>query len=337
MIESGGAPAVSVVLPFRDAAATLGDALESLRSQSLENFECILVDHRSQDGSAQIAAQCSEVDHRFKLTRTEGTFVQALNHGVAESRAALVARMDADDLCHPTRLEKQVAALRDDPQLQLVSCLVDCFPHASVGGGMKRYQDWINGIVSDQQIREALFVESPIPHPSATFRRDLFVSLGGYLETDGPEDYDLWLRMLLSGATARKIPEMLVRWRDSPQRMSRCDERYSKAQFLETKLRHFPSAVPRSKPLQIWGTGPTARRWSRRLREDGYRIERFVDAIESRVGRIVHGHVIEDVSCLERGDSLTLAAVGILGARAEIDEILRARGFEPLRDYLAVA
>ncbi len=245
--------------------------------------------------------------------------------------------MDADDVCHPLRLEQQVGALFAEANVHLVSCLVDCFASTEVPDGMKRYETWINSIVSEEDIRAALFVESPLPHPSVVFRRNAFDRAGGYMETDGPEDYDLWLRMILGGAGARKIPRTLLRWRDSPTRMSRTDECYGKNRFFETKVRHFPRAVDRSTPLQFWGTGPTARRWARRLREAGYEIRRFVDILDKRVGRTVQGLTVEPPSALERRDGLIVAAVGLLGAREIIETNLQERGFLPTRDYVAVA
>ena len=328
---------VAVVIPFRNAAATLHEALESIAGQTLGDFECVLVDHESTDRSREIAADFAVRDRRFRLSRSRGSFVTALNHGVASTNAPLVARMDADDIADTERLEAQVRVLSGCPEVDLVSCLVESFPRESVGDGMKRYEAWINAIVSSDQIRASLFVESPIPHPSAVFRRSVFERAGGYAETDGPEDYDLWLRMLLSGSRAVKVPRTLLRWRDSPARMSRSDARYAKAMFFATKLRHFPSAVPRGAPLQIWGAGPTARRWARNLRDAGYEIRRFVDIIDDRVGRTVHGQTIEPPEALRREDGIVLAAVGLTGAREIIEDHLRGRGFLPVRDYIAVA
>jgi hypothetical protein len=128
-----------------------------------------------------------------------------------------------------------------------------------------------------------------------------------------------------------------LRWRDSPTRLSRDDQRYDRQRFLETKLRHFPKAVPPTTPVQFWGTGPTARRWARRLRASGYEIRRFVDVVEDRVGRTVHGLEVEPPSAIDRADGFILAAVGLLGAREIIEQTLQRRGLLPSRDYLAVA
>jgi len=329
-------PVVSVVLPFRNAVATLIEALDSIRDQSFEQFECILVDHSSQDSSPALAREYAARDRRFRVVHCDKSFVAALNLGVGESRGPWIARMDADDVAHPTRLEQQVAAARR-ADLDLVSCLVECFPRARLAGGMLRYEAWINSLISDDEIRAAMFVESPLPHPSTMFRREAFERAGGYLETDGPEDYDLWLRMVIGGARVEKVAQVLLRWRESGGRLSRNDARYSKANFFQTKLRHFPSLVPVTRPLQIWGAGPAARRWTRCLRARGYEIRRIVDYLDHQIGRTVQGYTVESPATIRREDGIVLAAVGVLGAREAIETELRGRGFEPLRDYLAVA
>jgi hypothetical protein len=169
------------------------------------------------------------------------------------------------------------------------------------------------------------------------FRRAAVEAVGRYRDDGGPEDYDLWMRLLLGGYRACKIPEVLVEWRDSPDRLTRVDARYAKARFFETKLRYFPSAVPLDRPVQIWGSGPTGRRWGRELRKRGYEILRFVDLLEVRHGRTVQGLTVEPISQIDPAAGFTLAAVGLPGAREFIVDNLAERGMRPWKDFLAVA
>lgn len=331
------APAVSVVLPFRDAADTLGAALDSLRAQSLGHFECLLVDDGSRDASSAIAATYCTGDARFRLLRAGGGLVDALTRGIAAARAPLIARMDADDLAHPERLARQCAALERDPSLSAVGCLVECFPAASAGAGMQRYVAWLNSVVTPEAIRDAIFVESPIAHPSAMLRRGALTAVGGYRDGDGPEDYDLWLRLILDGHRLAKVPETLLQWRDTPGRLSRTDRRYAPRSFFATKLAHFPRAVPPTRPVQIWGAGPTGRAWARALRARGYTVRRFVDIAPQRWGRVLAGIPVVQPGPPDREDGFALIAVGTPGARAWIETWLAQHALRPWRDYLAVA
>ena len=111
---------------------------------------------------------------------------------------------------------------------------------------MRRYATWLNALCTPDAIRDALFVESPIAHPTAVITRAALDGVGGYRDTGGPEDYDLWLRLLLAGHRAAKVPEVLLSWRDSPRRLSRVDPRYHRRRFFATKVEHFArcSAAP---------------------------------------------------------------------------------------------
>src|SRR5262249_31388423 len=120
-------PAVSIVLPYRDAGSTLGDALRSLAEQSWRQFECLLIDNGSVDSSTAVAHAVAARDQRFRLLRSDGGLVRALNLGIDSARAPLIARMDADDLAHPARLERQLTALRADASLSVIGCLVEPF------------------------------------------------------------------------------------------------------------------------------------------------------------------------------------------------------------------
>jgi glycosyltransferase involved in cell wall biosynthesis len=123
------------VLPFGDAADTIADAIDSLRGQTLSTFECVLIDNRSSDASRTIAQSICRIDPRFRIITQSGSFVDALNAGWTAARSPLIARMDADDVAAPRRLEAQHALLVADSSLALASCLVSAFPHRRYATG----------------------------------------------------------------------------------------------------------------------------------------------------------------------------------------------------------
>ena len=245
--------------------------------------------------------------------------------------------MDADDLAHPRRLELQLAASAAEPSLAIVGCLVSGFPAAALRDGMRRYVAWSNSLVTSEQIRDALFVEAPLVHPSVVIARRALDAVGGYRDVDLPEDYDLWMRLILAGHRAAKVPEHLLEWRDSPLRLTRTDPRYGQSRILATKLRYLPEVVPMSTPIQIWGAGPIGRGWARDLEELGYSIRRFVDVDPRKLGRRLRGIPVEAPSQLDRADGFVLTAVGAPGAREQIQTYLAERGLSPWVDHLAVA
>jgi glycosyltransferase involved in cell wall biosynthesis len=332
-----GAPRVSVVLPFRNAATTLAAALDSIAAQTFSDWEGLLIDDGSADDSAAIARSRAAADSRWRLLSAGGGIVDALNRGIAAARAPLIARMDADDICLPDRLALQVAAFEADASLTVVSCLVEAFPAAEIADGMRRYIEWLNGLISPDAIRDALFVESPIAHPSAMMRTDAVRAAGGYRAFDGPEDYDLWLRLLLDGGRAVKVPAVLLRWRESPCRLSRVDPRCHRRGFLAAKLAHLPRVLASGTPVQIWGAGPTGRLWGRALRQRDYPVSRFYDIAPKRWGKLIDGVPVRRPDSPDPAAGFLLAAAGTPGARQHIERWFAAHGLRRWEHFLAVA
>ena len=107
--------------------------------------------------------------------------------------------MDADDIALPRRLEKQLSFLSDHPEVDICGACVEIFVDGEGSGGRpaggnRRYEAWLNACRTPDAIQRELFIESPIPNPTAVFRRGALRRLGGYADPAWPEDYDLFLR-----------------------------------------------------------------------------------------------------------------------------------------------
>ncbi|MEA2735824.1 MAG: hypothetical protein QOE14_2275, partial [Humisphaera sp.] len=128
------APAVSVLMPVYNAARYLAEAVESILAQTFRDFEFVIVDDGSTDRSPAMLDEYAKRDSRIRIIRRPNTgIVGALNDAIAESKAALIARMDADDVSLPDRLEKQVAYLRDHAEcVALGSRVVGIDPYGCV-------------------------------------------------------------------------------------------------------------------------------------------------------------------------------------------------------------
>src|SRR5262249_39092702 len=153
-------------------------------------FECVLVDDGSRDGTRAVALRFAASDPRIRvLTTPHRGLVATLGTGLAQCRAPLVARMDADDLMHRDRLAAQLAALDADPRLVAVGCHVRLFPRAALSPGLRAYERWLNGIDSAERVRAEAFVECPVAHPGLVVRTEILRGLG-YRDAGWPEDYD---------------------------------------------------------------------------------------------------------------------------------------------------
>jgi len=337
-------PAISVLLPCYNASATLDEALTSLSGQTFQDYEIIAVDDGSSDQTPKVLREWSSRDRRIKVLSTPHRgIVQALNYGLQFCRAPVVARMDADDRCHPERLAQQFNYLASHPDVSLVSCQVAGFPENHLREGFQIYIEWLNGLITNEDICREIFIESPFPHPSVMLRRVDVLRAGSYSDRGWAEDYDLWLRMYLLGMRFAKLPQCLLDWRERPDRLTRTDSRYSLENFLRAKA-FYLSAGPLTgrDAVFIWGAGMTGKRLSKHLLRSNIPLIAFIDIDREKIGRKLRGLPI--ISAMALSDWLagfrlpiTLSAVGSRGARHKIRDFLTGLALKEGYDWLAVA
>jgi glycosyltransferase involved in cell wall biosynthesis len=337
---SATAPPISVLLPFYNAAATLDETLHSIRQQTFTDYELVAVDDGSSDASAEIVRRHAHNDARIRLLQPgrQGV-VGAMNSALAAARAAIAARMDADDLMAPERLERQYRLLCAQPQLAAVGSQVRLFPEHEIQGGFHEYIRWQNACVSAHDIADEIYVELTIAHPSLMFRRDIVLALGGYRDGPFPEDYDLLLRLHQAGHAMAKVAEILLHWRESGGRLTRTDPRYSRAAFARLRT-EFLARDPRlhsGRPLAICGAGRRTRQRAQLLLDKGFLPVAWIDIDPRKIGNAVHGVPVHPPQWLaQEAKPFVLSYVTNHGARDIIAAQLQAMGYERGRDYLMV-
>jgi glycosyltransferase involved in cell wall biosynthesis len=190
-------PEVSVVMPVRDGAAHIREAVGSLIAQTLRDWELIAVLDGSRDASRDVL--CDFDDPRIRLIELESSVgvAKALNVGLRACRAPLVARIDADDVCRQDRFAKQVETMAFDEQLVVLGSSALLIDGEGRSLGVRRVPLW------PEQVRRRLRWRNALIHPSVMYRRDVIQMLGGY----DPrcllvEDYELWLRVMAVGELA---------------------------------------------------------------------------------------------------------------------------------------
>jgi cellulose synthase/poly-beta-1,6-N-acetylglucosamine synthase-like glycosyltransferase len=326
---------VSVLLPAKDASATLREALGGILAQrSAPPLEVVCVDDASSDATAALLEEARRQDPRLRVIRGQGRgLVAALNLGLSHCRGDMIARMDADDLVHPDRLQLQTALLDANPRLGAVGSLVRCIP-APLSPGLARLEGWLNATVTPVQCRNARFIEAPLVHPSATFRRE---ALGAGWEDHGwAEDWDLLLRMFEQGWEMAKVPQVLLEWRDSPQRLTRTGSAYRADAMFRLRAHYLARGPLRERPFSIWGAGPTGKRLARALEAHGLRPRAFYDVSpKKRIAR--DRRVLGEEDLPGPASELMLCAVGAAGAREEIRGLLESRRFTDGEDFLFAA
>jgi glycosyltransferase involved in cell wall biosynthesis len=333
-------PPLSVLLPCRDAADHLPQAISGIRMQTFRDFEVVAVNDGSADDTADLLERWAARDDRVRVVHLERVGLPAaLQTGSGLCRSALLARADADDVAHPRRFAEQVEFLGSRPEVAAVGTQVRYFPWGAVGWGARRYQTSLNDLTEPEQVARDAFVECPIAHPTLMVRRDAFEKAGGYQTNAWPEDYDLVLRLHTSGARLANVPRVLHFWREGSHRMSRSDPRYAPDAFRRCKIHYLRRSLPDARDsVRLWGAGRVGKDFARALAADGIHIRGFFDIDPRRIGQEIYGALVEDAEAVTRyTDAYLLVAVGAAGARDVIREQLTAAGFEEPSDYCCVA
>lgn len=203
-----GQPQVSVVIPVWNGERYLKQAIESILAQDFVDFELIVIDDGSKDGSAGIAKGFAGDARVRLLTQANGGVVAARNAGLNAACAEFVAFLDADDIAQPKRLSKQLAYLQSHPEVAAVGSHITYFDD---NRGLRRTQEFPVGTTA---VALALETGNPLAQPAVMLRKSMAMAAGGYREAFrlGAEDYDLWLR-LIEKHPLDNLPEVLTLYR----------------------------------------------------------------------------------------------------------------------------
>lgn len=202
------APPLTVLMAVKDGERHLPRALASVIEQTYGEFEFVVVNDGSTDGTAGILAACA--DPRLTVVANERCLglTRSLNRGLARSRGRLVARMDADDVCLPFRLERQVEHLEAHPEIDFLGTWTVEIDDGDVVTGGFSVDPW------PASVAFRLAWMNVIYHPTLTMRREALDAIGGYDESlPYAQDHDLVARAVLAGRTVAVLPERLLLYR----------------------------------------------------------------------------------------------------------------------------
>ena len=225
-------PKVSVITSVYNGEVFLEQCVRSILDQTFRDFEFIILNNGSTDGTAEILSQFK--DPRLLIIHQENLGVtRSLDKGVRMARADLIARLDADDYSFPNRLEQQVDFMDRNPDYAL------CGAKFLELIGDKILPQSVPFVENDKNIRRILSCYNPFSHSTAIFRKQSFVDAGGYDEqfTFAP-DYDLWIRILQTGK-GYILEDELTMVRLSTESMSFQNNRKQKLEGLSLRWRAF--------------------------------------------------------------------------------------------------
>lgn len=210
---------VSIIMGIYNCASTLNEAIDSIIDQTYSNWEFIICDDGSKDNSYNIAKSYEAVDSkRFKVikNKTNKGLNATLNKCLEIADGEYIARMDGDDLCDPTRLQKEVQILNNHPEYAIVSTYMTTFDEGGDWGCIKTLE---RPLVKDFPTHVPMFCHAP-----CMIRRSAFLDVKGYTEDKRllrVEDYHLWYKFYAKGYRGYNIQEALYKMRDDRNALHR--------------------------------------------------------------------------------------------------------------------
>jgi glycosyltransferase involved in cell wall biosynthesis len=292
------APLVTVLLAVHDGEPYLQAALASVLGQTVSDLELLVVDDASDDGTPGILAGLEDSRVRVLRNDEQRGLAASLNRGLDEARGAYVARLDADDVAMPRRLERQLARIRSAPNVTVVGSAV-----------VELDEAWRLGAVHAMpaglaELRWASLFSSPFFHPSVLVDRDVLERSGLRYDTgfEESEDYDLWARLLEVG-DGDNLPDPLVLYRVHPEQASQRRRELQRECQLRVASRLIRAVAPTLDAGAVdlaWRVGaaePVSAEEARGA-ADAYR--ELVSAFEARWGRDARPHAARDLLRLAR-------------------------------------
>ncbi|MEO6683628.1 MAG: glycosyltransferase [Ginsengibacter sp.] len=221
-------PKVTILMPAYNAEKYIAEAIHSVLLQSFKDFRLVIINDGSTDQTQNII--CSFVDERIQLiNQTHSGIASALNRGLSQASSAYIARFDADDICFPDRLQKQVDFLEKHPYYIVVGSDAE---YISENAEHLFHFKCIGH--SHEQISEKIYTTCPFIHSSVMYRKQNIDDAGGYsIHAHNFEDHFLWIQLIKSGKFYN-LPMQLIKIRFNPASVT-IDERWRGRHFRKLK------------------------------------------------------------------------------------------------------
>ena len=228
-------PEISVIMGVHNGRKYLCQAMESVLGQTFSQFEFIVIDDGSTDNTSTLLRGYSEKDSRIKLIENDSNIglTRSLNSGIKSARSEIIARQDADDISCPSRFARQLALMRSEDEIQIVSSWCDLIDERGGKFGQVR-----PSTDREKHFRQFANADSPFPHGSVMFRKEVASEVGFYDERFWfAQDFDLWVRILSCperkvGVVGDALYELRKTPPDNPLK-SICQRRYSQLAWMQ--------------------------------------------------------------------------------------------------------
>ena len=226
-------PEISLIMSVYNGEDYLSEAIESVLNQTFKDFELIVINDCSTDKTQEILATYEALDARVKVHTNEVNLrlPTSLNKGISLAQGKYIARMDADDICLPKRLEKQYAFMESHPNVALSSCRFMTLKNGVISSG------GCGGKCDHESVKALFLVTNPILHPGIIAKADAIRGLLYDKNFTCTEDMELWTRFVMAGYDIEIIPEylMIYRLHDKQITVTTLEKQYKEVIAIQKK------------------------------------------------------------------------------------------------------
>lgn len=328
-------PLVSILIPFKNTEAFLAVCINSVLKQTYTNWEMILVDDFSRDGSYHLVEDFAKNDQRIKLFKNINSgIIGALKLAFKNSEGALITRMDSDDIMHKQKLEVLTNNLLKQGKKHVAIGLVHYFSDDDIGDGYRKYEDWLNNLTRTGSNYSEIYKECVIPSPCWMIHRDDFIACDSFNPNRYPEDYDLTFRFYKNGFTCIPCDKILHYWRDYPTRTSRTHEHYALNYFLDIKMHYFLKLdYDASRPLVVWGAGFKGKSVAKTLIKNAIPFYWICDNPKKIGKKIYHQKMLNFKFIEQINNAQSIITVANQDAQTYIKNYMKNLGKHHMNDY----
>ena len=326
-------PLVSILIPFKNTASFLDECMNSILNQTYKNWELIIVDDHSSDGSYSIVDSFAENDARIKLFKNSGKgIIDALRLAFLKSSGDFITRMDSDDLMRPEKIETLVNNLIKHGKHHVAVGLVNYFSEEGIKSGYKSYEVWLNTLTKTGTNYTEIYKECVIPSPCWMVYREDLIACDGFNPNRYPEDYDLAFRFDQHNFKCIPCDTVL---HDYNTRTSRTHVHYAENHFIDLKLHYFLELdYNTSKTLVLWGAGNKGKKIAKMLIEKDIDFE-WICNNPKKIGRDIYAKILQPFSFLKQiKNSQSIITVANKMAQKEIKGYLDNLNLLTIKDYV---
>lgn len=279
---------------MRNAMPFLTECIDSIISQSISDWELVVVNDHSTDESEATMQVYAKQDRRIRILKAKGKgIIDALKQAYTQTTGQFITRMDADDIMPPKKLELFLEKLSHSPNSVVTGKIK--YIGDNLREGYIKYENWMNRLMEKHCHYDEVYRECVIPSPAWMIERHLFESIGGFNPNTYPEDYDLTLRFYANKIPIVAVQEVIHIWRDYQERTSRNDPNYAFNAFETLKTDYFlKTDFSQDKTLILWGGGKKGKNIALLLQKHGIQ---FIWACNNpkKIGQEIYNQIMADI------------------------------------------